>query len=320
MPNGHNPGWGFEHDARMNLLHPDARLKCLVELEEKLPREIRGQGHILPRVLSVLRRGQLGLKKAGRPRGTFMFLGPTGTGKTELTLVFTKHLFSGDGLIRLDMSEYQTQTSLGLLIGSQLGECGYLGMEHQRVRQGTLLLDEIEKAHPRVLDICLQLLDAARVTVANGQTLDFSSFYIVLTSNIGGAEILALQYSPASTLERFVLGRAQQTLRPEMLARIDEVLVFHPLAYDVQLEIAEKFLGSELKFLKGQGYELEMDDRVLPFLVRKGFHPKLGARPMRNAVEKLIGDAVAKNLLSGGSGRGKLQVADGSESLLIAEG
>ena len=294
-------------------------MQRLTELETELPREIRGQNHVLPRILSVLRRGQLKLRKPGRPRGSFLKLGPTGTGKTESTLVFTRRLFSTDALIRLDMSEYQTQQSLGVLIGSQPGECGYLGMERKRVAEGTLLLDEIEKAHPRVLDICLQLLDAARVTLASGETLDFSPFYIALTSNIGAAEILGLQHSNAATLERHVMSRAQQTLRPELFARIDEVLVFHPLNYDVQLEIAEKFLRAELKFLREQGHELEVDGSVMPFLVRKGFHPKLGARPMRNAAEKLIGDAVAQSLLRGGSGVGKLQVAADGESLLIIE-
>ncbi len=291
-------------------------LICLNELEEELPREIRGQAHVLPRIMSVLRRGQLGLRKQGRPRGSFLKLGPTGTGKTESTVVFTRRLFSEDALIRLDMSEYQTQASLGILIGSQPGECGYLGMERQRVQAGTLLLDEIEKAHPRVLDICLQLLDAARVTVANGQTLDFSSFYIALTSNIGASEIMGLQHSNAATLERHVMSRAQQTLRPELFARIDEVLVFHPLGYEVQLEIAEKFLRRELEFLRAQGHELEPDETVLPFLVRKGFHPKLGARPMRNAIEKFIGDAVARSLLSGETGSGTVRVG-ADESLHI---
>jgi len=291
-------------------------LICLNELEEELPREIRGQAHVLPRIMSVLRRGQLGLRKPGRPRGSFLKLGPTGTGKTESTVVFTRRLFAEDALIRLDMSEYQTQASLGILIGSQPGECGYLGMERQRVPAGTLLLDEIEKAHPRVLDICLQLLDAARVTVANGQTLDFSPFYIALTSNIGASEIMGLQHSNAATLERHVMSRAQQTLRPELFARIDEVLVFHPLGYEVQLEIAEKFLRRELEFLRAQGHELEPSESVLPFLVRKGFHPKLGARPMRNAIEKFIGDAVAQSLLAGETGSGTLLVG-ADESLHI---
>ena len=294
-------------------------MKRLAELEEELPREIRGQNHVLPRILSVLRRGQLKLRKPGRPRGSFLKLGPTGTGKTESTMVFTRRLFGPEALIRLDMSEYQTQQSLGMLIGSQPGECGYLGIERKRVAEGTLLLDEIEKAHPRVLDICLQLLDAARVTLASGETLDFSPFYIALTSNIGASEIMGLQHSSAATLERHVMSRAQQTLRPELFARIDEVLVFHPLDYDVQLEIAEKFLRMELKFLRGQGHELEVDAGVMPFLVRKGFHPKLGARPMRNAAEKLIGDAVAKSLLAGGNGVGKLQVAGDGDSLAVVQ-
>ena len=293
-------------------------MKQLAELETELSREIRGQNHVLPRILSVLRRGQLKLRKPGRPRGSFLKLGPTGTGKTESTMVFTRRLFGETALIRLDMSEYQTQQSLGVLIGSQPGECGYLGMDRKRVAEGTLLLDEIEKAHPRVLDICLQLLDAAHVTLASGETLDFSPFYIALTSNIGAAEILGLQHSNAATLERHVMSRAQQTLRPELFARIDEVLVFHPLNYEVQLEIADKFLRAEIAFLKRQGYELEVAASVMPFLVRKGFHPKLGARPMRNAAEKLIGDAVAKSLLAGGNGAGKLQVAADGESLEIA--
>ena len=253
----------------MKTLRSADELKRLAELEAEMPREIRGQGHVLPRILSVLRRGQLNLRKPGRPRGSFLKLGPTGTGKTESTMVFTRRLFNADALIRLDMSEYQTQQSLGVLIGSQPGECGYLGMERKRVAEGTLLLDEIEKAHPRVLDICLQLLDAARVTLASGETLDFSPFYIALTSNIGAAEILGLQYSSAATLERHVMSRAQQTLRPELFARIDEVLVFYPLSYEVQLEIADKFLRAELKFLKEQGHELEADAGVMPFLVRK---------------------------------------------------
>jgi ATP-dependent Clp protease ATP-binding subunit ClpB len=301
----------------MNKICTAAELNRLAELESELPGEIRGQSHILPRLLSVLRRGQLKLRKPGRPRGSFLKLGPTGTGKTESTMVFTRRLFGPEALIRLDMSEYQTQASLGVLIGSQPGERGYLGMERSRMTEGTLLMDEIEKAHPRVLDICLQLLDAARVTLASGETLDFSPFYIVLTSNIGAAEILGLQHSSPATLERHVLSRAQQTLRPELFARIDEVLVFHPLSYEVQLEIAAKFLRAELNFLKEQGHELEVDASVMPFLVRKGFHPKLGARPMRNAAEKLIGDAVAMSLLTGGAGSGKLRVSDDQESLVI---
>ena len=277
-------------------------------LEKVLSQRIRGQAHVIPRVVSVLQRGELGLTKPTRPRGSFMFLGPTGVGKTEITLAFTEFLFGGDKLFRFDMSEYQTQESLGILLGARLGERGTLGMAYDKSPSGTLLFDEIEKAHPRVLDVFLQILDAARVTMASGDTLDFSRHYIVLTSNLGAAEILHLQHSTQATLERHVLTRAQQSLRPEMFARITEKLVFNRLSYDHQLEIAALLLANELKFLLEKGHELAADESVLPFLVRRGFHPKLGARPLRDAIEKLVGDAIATDLLTGGTACGRLTV------------
>lgn len=270
------------------------RLRNLVQ---SLHAEIRGQDHIIPRVVSVLQRGELGLSKVGRPRGSFLFLGPTGVGKTELTQVFTGKLFGMDKLVRYDMSEFQTQESLGLLLGSRPGESGFLGAAYDRTKTGTLLFDEVEKAHPRIMDIFLQMLDAARVTIATGETLDLSGFYIVMTSNIGSAELMTLQHSTESTLERHVLSRAQQSLRPEIFARIAEKLVFHRLSYEHQLEIAAKFLDKEIIFLSERGCNVRVAESVLPFLVRKGFHPKLGARPMRDAAEKLVGDAVAEALL-----------------------
>ena len=193
-----------------------------------------------------------------------------------------------------------------MLLGARLGEVGYLGAVRERAAEGSLLFDEAEKAHPRVLDILLQLLDAARITVATGQTLDFSGFYIWLTSNIGSAELMSLQHSNDATLERHVLTRAQQALRPEIFARVNEKLVFHRLSYEHQLEIAEKFLSREIEFLAARGHKLELDKTVLPFLVRKGFHPKLGARPMRDAVEKLVGDAVSECLLQARPASGAL--------------
>jgi ATP-dependent Clp protease ATP-binding subunit ClpA len=163
----------------------------------------------------------------------------------------------------------------------------------------------------------LQLLDAARITVASGKTLDFSGFYIWLTSNIGSAELMSLQHSNDATLERHVLTRAQQTLRPEIFARVNEKLVFHRLSYEHQLEIAEKFLVKEIEFLKAREHKLELDKTVLPFVVRKGFHPKLGARPMRDAVEKLVGDAVAECLLNVRQGCGLLAVDDTRDCLIV---
>lgn len=290
----------------MNKTPDSHKLANLQELDVLLPREIRGQSHTIPRIVSAVRRGELGLTKPSRPRGSFLLLGPTGVGKTETVVVTTNHVFGDGKLFRFDMSEFQNQEALGLLLGARLGEVGYLGAVRERAAEGSLLFDEAEKAHPRVLDILLQLLDAARLTVATGQTLDFSGFYVWLTSNIGSAELMSLQHSNEATLERHVLTRAQQTLRPEIFARVNEKLVFHRLSYEHQLEIAEKFLSREIEFLAVRGHKLELDKTALPFLVRKGFHPKLGARPMRDAVEKLVGDAVTECLLTGRAACGML--------------
>ena len=290
------------------------RLRNLARI---LQAEIRGQNQVLPRVVSVVQRGEFGLTKPGRPRGSFLLLGPTGVGKTETVVVLTRQIFGVEKLFRFDMSEFQTQESLGLLLGAKLGEMGYLGAMRERAAEGSLLFDEAEKAHPRVLDIMLQLLDAARITVATGQTLDFSGFYVWLTSNIGSAELMSLQHSNDATLERHVLSRAQQALRPEIFARITEKLVFGRLSYEHQLEIAEKFLSREIEFLTSRGHKLELDKTVLPFLVRKGFHPKLGARPMRDATEKLVGDAVAGALLANGRAEGCLMADNANDRLKI---
>lgn len=291
------------------------KLELLRKLPEVLAREIKGQDHALPRIVSALQRGELGLTKPGRPRSSFLLLGPTGVGKTESVVVATNHIFGSDKLFRFDMSEFQNQESVGLLLGSKLGESGYLGAVRARAAEGSLLFDEVEKAHPRVLDLLLQLLDAARITVATGEALDFSGFHIWLTSNIGAAEILGLQHSSDSTLERHVLSKAQQALRPEIFARITEKLVFHRLPFEVQIEIAAKFLKQELEFLAERGIELEAAPDVLPFLVRKGFHPKLGARPMRDTVQSHITHLVSKRLLIGAAVHSKLVVALDQEEI-----
>jgi len=301
----------------MNKTTDATKLAKLQNLTALLPHEIRGQSQVLPRIASAVQRGELGLTKPGRPRGSFLLLGPTGVGKTETVIVTTNQVFGPGLLFRFDMSEFQNQEALGLLLGARLGEVGYLGAVRERATEGSLLFDEAEKAHPRVLDILLQLLDAARITVATGQTLDFSGYYIWLTSNIGSAELMSLQHSNDATLERHVLTRAQQTLRPEIFARVNEKLVFRRLSYEHQLEIAEKFLAREIEFLRERGHKLELDKTVLPFLVRKGFHPKLGARPMRDAVEKLVGDAVSECLLQERPGSGSLTLDEMRDCLIV---
>ena len=293
------------------------RIVYLRNLHSYLTSRIIGQEQVIPRVVSVIHRGELGLASPGRPLGSFLFLGPTGVGKTELTIEFTRYLFGSERLFRFDMSEYQTQESLGILLGGRIGETGLLAKPAMDEKGGTLLFDEIEKAHPRVLDVLLQILDAARVTMASGQTLDFSNFYIVLTSNIGGAELLQLAHSSFTTMQRHVLAKAQNTLRPELVARITEKLVFNRLTYDVQLKIAQGVLDKELKRLRSKGFEVTADASVLPFLVRHGYHPRLGARPMRDTVEKLVRDGVVSELLEGNPIKGRLSVS-GDELTVVS--
>jgi ATP-dependent Clp protease ATP-binding subunit ClpB len=225
-------------------------------------------------------------------------------------------LLGKDKLFRFDMSEYQTQESLGVLLGGRIGEMGLLGMAVAKSATGTLLFDEIEKAHPRVLDVFLQILDAARVTMASGETLDLSGFYIVFTSNIAAAEMINLQHSSFATMERHVLAKAQRTLRPELYARITEKLVFNRLSYDVQMEIARLHIARELSFLRDKGFDLTLAPSVVSFLMQRGFHPRLGARPLRDTVEKHLRGAVASALLAK-VGSGALELAVWGDELIL---
>jgi len=225
-------------------------------------------------------------------------------------------LLGKDKLFRFDMSEYQSQESLGVLLGGRVGEIGLLGMAVAKSATGTLLFDEIEKAHPRVLDVFLQILDAARVTMASGETLDLNGFYIVFTSNIAAAEIINLQHSSFATMERHVLAKAQRTLRPELYARITEKLVFNRLSYDVQMEIARLHIEGELSFLRDKGFDLTLGHFVVSFLMQRGFHPRLGARPLRDTIEKHLRGAVADATLAEVSSRRLEFVISGNELVL----
>ena len=282
----------------------------LTNLQAFLREKVRGQEYVTARLSLALQRSELGLSKRGRPRGSFLFLGPTGVGKTEATLAFTSYLIGADALFRFDMSEYQMQESLGGLIDAVSSIC-------RITNRGTLLFDEIEKAHPRIFDVFLQILDAARLTTAEGTTHDLSGFYVVFTTNLASSEVLNLEHSAFATMERHVLARAQQHMRPELYARIGEKLVFSKLDYEVLLQIALDFIAREVEFLQSRGHRLAVAPDVLPFLVQKGYHSKLGARPMRDAVERYIGEAVVRDVLAGGAGCGRLAVETGEERLRV---
>lgn len=267
-------------------------IENLAGLEPHLFSKIKGQGHVIPRVCSVLERGQFGLQPPGKPLGSFLFLGPTGVGKTELTLEVSRYLFGEDSVFRFDMSEFLHVDAVKLFMGDETGAPGRLGKILSGRREGVLLFDEIEKAHRLIWDLFLQMLDAAHITLADHQTYDLSGFYIVCTSNIGSQQLLRPTRLPFATLERAVLAELHQFFRPELIGRFDEKIVFKPLSPDTQREIGQLAVSEELVRYKGRGFDLEITEPAFEFLVRRGIHRALGARPMKRTVQKYIGDAI----------------------------
>jgi ATP-dependent Clp protease ATP-binding subunit ClpA len=268
-------------------------LNRLHNLEHHLSSQIKGQDHIVPRISSVLKRGELGLAHPSRPKGSFLFVGPTGVGKTEITVCFSNYLFGEDHLHRFDMSEFQNQSSVGLLLGASASEIGMLGRALAKHDRGTLLFDEMEKAHPLILDLFLQILDAGRITLANGETKNLNGYYIVFTSNIGAGDAMRMESSAFATIERTVLRRVDQILRPELVARISEKLVFNRLPYAIQREICEQMIQQEAARLSALGFMIKIDASTIEHLVREGFHRTLGARPMRNTVDRYMQNRAA---------------------------
>ena len=280
-----------------------------------LAARIKGQKHALGRIASVLTRGELGIAHPRRPKGSFLIVGPTGVGKTETTNVFTSYLFDGTVPIRFDMSEYQLQKSVDKLIGENADDPGLLGRALRGVSQGTLLFDEIEKAHGLVLDLFLQILEDGRITLATGETLNLTGFYIVLTSNIGSAEVMRMVSAPFATVERTVLMRVGQQLRPELFVRVTEKIVFARLQFETQRDICELMIAREQARLDRLGYPVETTPEAVEFLIRRGYHKTLGARPMRATVERFLQDAITESLLRNDGGCGRLAVASEQDRL-----
>ncbi len=233
--------------------HDPILLERLRALKDFLRGEIIGQDEAIDTIVPYLQAGELGLASPERPKASFLFLGPTGVGKTELATCFTRYLLGQDLLLRLDMSEYQHPNSIERLLGGS-GSPGIL--QDRMGRAGCLLLDEIEKAHPAILDLLLQILDAGRLTLANGKELDFSPWYVVLTSNIASLAIARSRQNGAA-LERFVQAQAQRYLRPELVGRLDAVLVFHRLLDEALSAIQEKFVEREASRLERLGYRVD---------------------------------------------------------------
>ena len=294
-----------------------AIVRDLNGLESHLLSKIKGQNHVIARVCSVLERGQLGLQPIDKPLGSFLFLGPTGVGKTELTLEFTRYLFGGNEVYRFDMSEFLHLDNVKLFMGDETGNPGRLGNVLSQHQQGVLLFDEIEKAHRLIWDLFLQMLDAARITLNDHRTYDLSGFYLVCTSNIGSQRLLRSTRLPFTTLERAVISELHKFFRPELVGRFDEKIVFKPLSPDTQREIGQLAIFEELVRFRGKGFDLRVSEEAFEFLVRRGIHKAFGARPMKKTVQKFIGDAIAHALKSGAQLSGTLAVSPLADHLTI---
>ena len=286
-------------------------------LEGHLLSRIKGQDHVIPRVCSVLERGQLGLQPTGKPLGSFLFLGPTGVGKTELTLEFTRYLFGGESVFRFDMSEFLHLDSVKLFMGDETGSPGRLGKVLSQHRRGVLLFDEFEKSHRLIWDLLLQMLDAARITLADHRAYDLSGFYIVCTSNIGSQQLLRPTRLPFTTLQRAVISELHGFLRPELIGRFDEKIVFKPLCPDTQRNIALLTVTEELERLRKRGFDLTVSDEAFEFLVRRGIHKALGARSLKKTVQKFIADALRDCMKAGAPSSGVLTVSLHNDRLVI---
>ena len=291
----------------------------LLHLEETLHQRVVGQDEAVSAVSRAIRRARAGLKDVHRPIGSFLFLGPTGVGKTELCKALAEAMFGDESaLVRIDMSEYMEKYAVSRMIGSPPGyvghdEGGQLTEAVRRKPYSVVLFDEIEKAHPDVFNILLQVLEDGRLTDSTGRTVDFRNTICVMTSNVGAADVeknsRALGFSStgkgemsARSYERMkesMLDELKRTFRPEFLNRVDELIVFHPLDEENILRIAGLMVGSVAQRLKERGITLSWDDEVLQYLAKEGFDPTYGARPLRRAIQRMVEDDLSEEILSG---------------------
>ncbi|MBT8136684.1 MAG: ATP-dependent chaperone ClpB [Gammaproteobacteria bacterium] len=278
----------------------------LLQMEQALGRRVIGQHEAITAVANAVRRSRAGLSNPRRPIGSFLFLGPTGVGKTELTKALTEFLFdSEDSLVRIDMSEFMEKHSVARLIGAPPGyvgyeEGGYLTEAVRRRPYSVILLDEVEKAHADVFNVLLQVLDDGRLTDGHGRTVDFRNVVIVMTSNLGSHVIQELageeNYDKMKSAVMEIVG---QHFRPEFVNRIDETVVFHPLNRDEIRQIVEIQLGFLRKRLAGRDMHIELTAQAVDMLAESGFDPVYGARPLRRAIQQHVENPLAQEILSG---------------------
>ena len=289
----------------------------ILHIEDELNRDVVGQDKATHAVARAIKRNKAGLSDADRPIGSFMFLGPTGVGKTQTAKTLAKFLFdSEEALIRLDMSEYMEKHAVSRLVGAPPGYVGYEegGQLTEAVRRkpySVVLFDEVEKAHPDVFNMLLQVLDDGRLTDNKGVTVDFTNTIIILTSNIASDKIMTMQGDP--NLEEVVLGELRSKFKPEFLNRLDDVVIFNPLGEDQIVAIVDLFFAAIAKKVAERSITLELSDEAKRLIARAGFDPVYGARPLKRALYEIVEDRLADLILGG-------EVEEGNRVVFDAEG
>jgi ATP-dependent Clp protease ATP-binding subunit ClpB len=277
----------------------------LVHMEERLRQRVIGQDDALARVSNAVRRSRAGLSDTKRPIGSFIFLGPTGVGKTELARALAEFLFDDEKLmIRIDMSEYMEKHSVSRLIGAPPGYVGYEegGQLTEQVRRhpySVVLFDEIEKAHPDVFNVLLQILEDGRLTDGRGRTVDFRNTVLVMTSNVGSNAIFELAGSNPERARKEAMEALRASFRPEFINRIDEIVIFNPLGKEQLVRIVDLLLKSVEKLLAERQITLTLTPAAKELLLAEGFDPAYGARPLRRTIQRLIQDPLALQILEG---------------------
>jgi len=283
----------------------EGEIQKLLRIEENLHRRVVGQDEAIEAVANAIRRSRSGLSDPNRPVGSFIFLGPTGVGKTELARALAEFLFDDErALIRLDMSEYQERHTVARLIGAPPGYVGYEegGQLTELVRRrpySVVLLDEIEKAHPDVFNVLLQVLDDGRLTDGQGRTVDFRNTVLIMTSNLGSHIIQEMANSPFEEVRDRVIEVLQGHFRPEFLNRVDDVIVFRPLTRQQLAAIVDIQLAQLQKRLADRKIQLQVTQAAKELLAERGWDPVYGARPLKRTIQRLVGDHLALLILEG---------------------
>jgi ATP-dependent Clp protease ATP-binding subunit ClpB len=299
----------------------------LLKMEEEIARRVVGQREAVTAVSTAVRRARAGLQDPNRPIGSFMFLGPTGVGKTELTKALASFLFDDESaLVRIDMSEYMEKHSVARLIGAPPGYVGYEegGALTEAVRRRpyqVVLFDEIEKAHPDVFNVLLQVLDDGRLTDGQGRTVDFRNVLIIMTSNLGSEYLVNLREGEdTKTVEKEVMGVVRGHFRPEFLNRVDEIILFHRLRREDMTEIVDIQLRRLNRLLEDRKIGLSLDAKARQWLADKGYDPTYGARPLKRVIQKWVQDPLAQMLLAGEIGDGSTIKLGASQGRLTING